>query len=158
MKILNIYSDSEQYTKKIANTLAKLLQKGDIIILTGELGSGKTKFTEGFLCNFNLQNEISSPTFNIVNEYQYNDLKIYHFDVYRLSNIDEFYEIGGDEYFSNGICLIEWGEQIHDALPNNYIQISFKKDYTNDNTRLLRLEAFGEKYDNILEILKEELV
>ena len=80
----------------------------------GDLGAGKTKFTEGILKYFGKENEISSPTFTIVNEYNNDKLNIYHFDVYRLENEDEFYAIGGEEYFEKGICLIEWGEKILD--------------------------------------------
>ena len=75
-------------------------------------GSGKTKFVQGILEYFGLENEISSPTFTIVNEYTNSDINIYHFDVYRLADVDEFYAMGGEEYFENGICLIEWGEMI----------------------------------------------
>ena len=105
-----------------------------------------------------MQDEISSPTFNIVNEYSSNNIHIYHFDVYRLSDIDEFYAIGGDEYFDKGICLIEWGELILDALPKSYLSIKFEKDLKLENTRYLQFEAFGEKYETILENLKEELI
>ena len=88
---------------------------------------GKTKFVQGVLEYFGLENEISSPTFTIVNEYHKNDTNIYHFDVYRLADVDEFYAMGGDEYFSNGICLIEWGEMIESILPKHYTKITFKK-------------------------------
>lgn len=103
-------------------------------------GSGKTKFTEGFLSYFGLENEISSPTFTIVNEYKNDSVNIYHFDVYRLTDSSEFYEIGGDEYFGNGICLIEWGELIEDALPKNYIHVTIKKDKNDDNIRRILIE------------------
>ena len=103
-------------------------------------GSGKTKFTEGFLSYFGLENEISSPTFTIVNEYKNDKINIFHFDVYRLSDSSEFYEIGGDEYFGNGICLIEWGELIEDALPKNYIHVTIKKDKNDDNIRRILIE------------------
>ena len=97
------------------------------------MGAGKTKFTEGFLSYFELENEISSPTFTIVNEYCKNDINIYHFDVYRLEDSSEFYEIGGEEYFEKGICLIEWGELIKDALPKDYLEITFSKNIENRN-------------------------
>ena len=103
-------------------------------------GSGKTKFVEGFLSYFGLENEISSPTFTIVNEYKNDKINIFHFDVYRLSDSSEFYEIGGDEYFGNGICLIERGELILDALPKHYIHITFEKDENNDDVRRLIIE------------------
>lgn len=116
-KHMQLITNCEADTKNFAKSLAKILKPKDIVVLTGELGSGKTKFVEGFLSYFGLENEISSPTFTIVNEYKNNDINIYHFDVYRLADSSEFYEIGGDEYFDTGICLIEWGELIEDALP-----------------------------------------
>ena len=97
-------SHSEDETKQFAYKLASRLNIGDIILLVGDLGAGKTKFTEGLLSFWNLQDEISSPTFTIVNEYNTQNINIYHFDVYRLSDVDEFFAIGGLEYFENGIC------------------------------------------------------
>ena len=98
MKKIITYSEEE--TKKIASQIASEINGKKVIVLNGELGAGKTKFTEGFLSYFGLEKEISSPTFTIVNEYQNEKATIYHFDVYRLSDIDEFYAIGGEEYFS----------------------------------------------------------
>ena len=141
MKHYKIVSNNEFDTKNFAKKLASKLNNGDIVVLTGELGSGKTKFTEGFLSYFGLENEISSPTFTIVNEYKKENINIYHFDVYRLEDSSEFYEIGGEEYFENGICLIEWGELIEDALPKNYIHITFAKDNQNDNIRFLNIDV-----------------
>lgn len=143
-------SNSENDTMKLANEFAKELTTGDVIVLSGELGSGKTKFTEGFLLFFGLEEEISSPTFTIVNEYRKNDTNIYHFDVYRLSSIDEFYAIGGEQYFDNGICIIEWGEIIKDALPSSYIHLSFERDLINENKRIINIEAVGNKYTNLV--------
>ena len=141
MKHYKFVSNNEFDTKNFAKKLASKLQPQDVIVLTGELGSGKTKFTEGFLSYFGLENEISSPTFTIVNEYKKENINIYHFDVYRLEDSSEFYEIGGEEYFENGICLIEWGELIEDALPKNYIHITFEKDNQNDNIRILNIDV-----------------
>jgi len=136
-------SKSELDTKAFAKKLASILKQNNVIVLTGELGSGKTKFVEGFLEFFGLENEISSPTFTIVNEYKKNEINIYHFDVYRLEDSSEFYEIGGEEYFSSGICLIEWGEIIEDVLPKDYIHIIFEKDINDDNKRILNIQAHG---------------
>ena len=156
MQKLKLISNSNLDTVKIAKILANFLKNGDTVVLTGELGAGKTKFTEGFLSYYNLQDEISSPTFNIVNEYKTPFSTIYHFDVYRLFDVDEFYAIGGEEYFDKGICLIEWGEQIEDALPLEYIKITLKKNDENENTRILNFEAFGKKYEDILDKLQSE--
>ena len=156
MKNLKIISNSPSNTIKTAKNLAKLLKTGDTVVLTGELGAGKTKFTEGFLSYYNLEDEISSPTFNIVNEYKTPFSTIYHFDVYRLADIDEFYAIGGEEYFDKGICLIEWGEQIEDALPLEYIKINFEKNELDDNCRIINIQAIGEKYKDILDQFQSE--
>lgn len=133
-------SKSEQDTINFAKNFASKLNKGDIIVLSGELGSGKTKFVQGVLEYFDLADEISSPTFTIVNEYIKDDINIYHFDVYRLADTDEFYAMGGDEYFQNGICLIEWGEIIESILPEHYTKITFKKNNDNVDYRELLIE------------------
>ena len=152
MENIKIISNNQEETKQLAKKFAKFLSKGDIVVLTGELGAGKTKFVEGFLENFNLQDEISSPTFNIVNEYVNDNISIYHFDVYRLLDSDEFYSIGGEEYFERGICLIEWGEIIEDILPKSYIHITIKKDDTNESKRIITFTNVGnsDKYKKIL--------
>lgn len=141
-------SKKEDDTIAFANRLSSNLQNGDVIVLTGELGSGKTKFTQGILKYFGLDDEISSPTFTIVNEYHKDSINIYHFDVYRLSDVDEFYAIGGEEYFNNGICIIEWGELIKDALPKDYLHIVFSKDENNTDNRNLSIIPHGERFSN----------
>lgn len=152
MNSFKFTSNSELDTINFAKNLASKLQPKDVIVLTGNLGSGKTKFTEGILTFFGLENEISSPTFTIVNEYIKENLNgninIYHFDVYRLEDSSEFYEIGGEEYFENGICIIEWGELIEDALPNEYIQIEFEKNQDDENSRILNITTHGKRFDS----------
>ncbi|MGN1298997.1 MAG: tRNA (adenosine(37)-N6)-threonylcarbamoyltransferase complex ATPase subunit type 1 TsaE [Candidatus Scatovivens sp.] len=141
---MQLISKSEEETKNIAKKIARQLKIKDIIILEGDLGTGKTKFTEGILEYFNLQDEISSPTFTIVNEYNTEKFNIYHFDVYRLTDVDEFYAIGGEEYFEKGVCIIEWGEMIKECLPNDYLKIKFTRDSDNENIRILNIETIGE--------------
>ena len=136
-------SNSEEETRKFAEKIAAQLKKGDIIVLTGDLGSGKTKFVEGILTYFGKQDEISSPTFTIVNEYNARET-IYHFDVYRLEDVDEFFAIGGEEYFEKGICLIEWGEIIEEILPNRYLKIIFDRDLKNETKRRMKFEIHGD--------------
>ena len=144
-------SHSAEETVTFAQKLAAKLNAGDLIVLNGELGSGKTKFTEGILKYFGLDSEISSPTFTIVNEYNAKNFNIYHFDVYRFSNSDEFYAIGGEDYFSQGLCIIEWGNIISDALPNEYIEINFERTDENPDYRLLKIRTVGNKYDRHFE-------
>lgn len=142
---MNIVSNSEKETIELGKKIASKLKKGDIIILSGDLGSGKTKFTEGILTYFGLEDEISSPTFTIVNEYNTETLNIYHFDVYRLNDIDEFRAIGGEEYFEKGACIIEWGEMIEEVLPQNYTKITFFRNLDYENKRNINIEYFGEE-------------
>ena len=118
----------------------------------GNLGSGKTKFTEGILSYFGLQDEIASPTFTIVNEHNAPNINIYHFDVYRLEDSDEFYAIGGDEYFEKGICLIEWGEIIEDILPENYLKICFQSG-NDENTRILNFTPHGKRFEDLVNLI-----
>lgn len=147
--MLELISNSEKETIQIAKKIASQLGKGDIIVLSGDLGSGKTKFTEGILTYFGLENDIQSPTFTIVNEYNSKDINIYHFDVYRLSDIDEFLGIGGEEYFEKGISIIEWGEMIEGILPKDYIKISFTRNDKEIDKRELKIEFYGDKEINI---------
>ena len=133
-------SHSENDTIKFADEFASKLDAHSIIVLSGDLGSGKTKFTEGILKHFGLEDEISSPTFTIVNEYDSKDFKIFHFDLYRLADVDEFYAMGGEEYLQNGLCIFEWGEMIEEILQTHYIKITFSRDGENTDLRNLRIE------------------
>lgn len=145
--MLKFISNNEEETKAVGFSLASKLNDRDIVILSGDLGSGKTKFTEGFLSFFGLDDEISSPTFTIVNEYSKDNMNIFHFDVYRLEDLDEFYAIGGPDYFDRGICLIEWGELIEPIL-SKYIKINISKDDNNDNIRYINIEYINNNEGN----------
>ncbi len=143
-----IVCKDELQTKLFAMNLASILKKGDVIVLSGNLGAGKTKFVEGILMHYGMSEQISSPTFTIVNEYHNDKIDIYHFDLYRLQDIYEFENIGGEEYFEKGICIFEWGELIEDILPNDYIKITFEYG-EEENCRKLAIETFGTKYNEI---------
>ena len=136
----NFVSHSENDTIKFADEFASKLDRHSIIVLSGDLGSGKTKFTEGVLKHFGLEDEISSPTFTIVNEYDAKDFKIFHFDLYRLADVDEFYAMGGEEYLQNGLCIFEWGEMIEEILQTRYTKITFSRNTENTDFRNLRIE------------------
>ena len=140
---MEVITNSEKETIELGMKIAPKLEKGMVIVLSGDLGSGKTKLTEGILTYFGLENEISSPTFTIVNEYHTENLNIYHFDVYRLADIDEFYAIGGEEYFDKGVSIIEWGEMIEEILPKDHIKISFERNFDEENKRVIKIECFG---------------
>lgn len=124
----------------LAKAFAKNIQKSDILVLNGELGTGKTVFMSGIAKYFNIENQISSPTFTIVNEYiLQNSDKIFHFDVYRLEDEIDFLDSIGTEYFSTGICVIEWGNIIQNILPKKAIFIDISKDDEDYNKRYFKV-------------------
>ncbi len=131
---------SEQETKEFAFNMAKNAKKGEIYCICGDLGAGKTHFSKGFALGLGIEEEITSPTFSIVNEYNGN-LPFYHFDVYRINDIEQMYDIGYEEYFfSDGVCLIEWAELIKDIIPKEAIWIKIEKDFEKeDNYRVIEV-------------------
>jgi len=145
-------SNSIEDTKSLGKVLAKYLNKGDVVILNGDLGAGKTALVNGVASFWGKENDVSSPTFTIVNEIVLNnDLSLFHFDVYRLEDEDEFYAIGGEEYFDKGITFMEWGNTIKNALPNNYLEIQIEKDLNYENIRLFSLIPHGKHYEDLIE-------
>jgi len=127
---MKIITKNEKETYDFAYDLASKITENQVICLDGELGAGKTVFVRGFAKYFNI-NETSSPTFTIVNEYN-GDKTIYHFDVYRLNDEYDFYDIGGDEYFNKGICIIEWSNNIKEAIPQDCIKVIINKISENE--------------------------
>jgi len=145
-------SSSIEETKSFGKLLANYLNKGDVVILNGDLGAGKTALVNGVASFWGKENDVSSPTFTIVNEIVLNnDLSLFHFDVYRLEDEDEFYAIGGEEYFDRGITFMEWGNTIKNALPNNYLEIQIEKDLNYENIRLFSLIPHGKHYEDLIE-------
>ena len=122
---IEVVTKSEEETLKVAYYLASKIKGNKVICLNGELGAGKTVFVRGF-CKFFGIDEISSPTFTLVNEYS-GSYPVFHFDVYRLSSEDDFCEICGEEYFDKGICIIEWSDIIKNAIPKNSIDVRIGK-------------------------------
>jgi len=121
-------SNSEKETENIAKSLSKQLSPGDVLCLNGDLGVGKTAFVKGIAKGLGISEYISSPTFTIVNCYN-GKLPLYHFDVYRISDSDEMFDIGFDEYImGEGICIIEWSNIIADILPENRYEITINKN------------------------------
>ena len=154
---MTINSASVDFTKELGSKFAKYLKRGDSIVLSGDLGAGKTMFVSGFLSFYGKENEACSPTFTIVNEHALtNSLKLFHFDVYRFDFEDEFTAIGGEEFFDNGICIIEWGEKIKNLLPKNYLKINIEKDANDINNRKISFIPFGERYENIVKEVLEK--
>lgn len=132
-------SNNAKDTMQLSNYFAKYMKASDILNLNGELGAGKTVFVTGFAKYFNIESEVSSPTFTIVNEYNTTNNKIFHFDVYRIEDSSEFLDSIGTEYFQNGICIIEWGNIIKDILPKNTVNIEITKDDFNENIRIFKI-------------------
>ena len=141
-------------TTKLGIKLGKLLKPGDIICLTGDLGTGKTHITKGIAKGLDINDNITSPTFTIVNEYESGRLKLNHFDVYRVSDPDEIYAIGFDDYiFSDAVSIIEWANYIEDILPKEYLHIHIEKNLDNgENFRTITLTPYGERYNYIKEL------
>ena len=116
-------------TYEIGKKIGQEAQPGQVICLYGDLGVGKTVFTKGLADGLGITEPIQSPTFTIVREYEEGRLPLYHFDVYRIADISEMDELGYEEYFySDGVCLIEWGSMIEELLPRETINITIKKD------------------------------
>lgn len=126
-KILNVISHSEEETLALAEKLLAVFRPGDVLVLTGELGAGKTVFVRGLAKGLGLDvNKVSSPSFTMVNEYT-GEKPLYHFDLYRLVDSDELIEIGWDDYLSRGALIaVEWGEKADYYLPDKYYLIEFR--------------------------------
>ena len=122
-------SYNEADTFNIGEKIASKIKVSDIICLEGDLGVGKTVFTKGFANGLGIKECITSPTFTIVQEYEDGIMPLYHFDVYRISDPEEMYEVGFEEYINgNGVCLIEWAGLIEEILPQDVIRINIAKN------------------------------
>lgn len=122
-------SFSEEMTFEIGKKIGEKADKGEIICLEGDLGVGKTVFTKGFAKGLDIEENIDSPTFTIVQEYTEGRFPLYHFDVYRIGDVSEMDEIGYEDYFfGEGVCLIEWASRIEELIPESAIHIIIEKD------------------------------
>ena len=135
-------SYSEEETRNIAKQFAMTLNAGDIVALRGDLGAGKTAFTKGLADFFGIdESDVSSPTFTIVNEYN-GSLDLYHFDAYRLENVDiDSCDWLDDYFFGDGVCIVEWAQNIEDVLPKGYFDVRIEKDSSmGESYRKIRIE------------------
>ena len=124
-----IETNSAKETFELGKQLGEKAVPGQIYTLNGDLGTGKTVFTQGVAAGLGIKEPVNSPTFTIVQEYEDGRLPFYHFDVYRIGDIEEMEEIGYDDYFfGKGICLIEWAELIEELLPESIIEITIEKN------------------------------
>lgn len=147
MKVIE--TRSEEATRELGKILGKAVKEGTVITLNGDLGVGKTVFTQGFAQGLGVEETVNSPTFTIVQVYEEGRMPFYHFDVYRIGDIEEMEEIGYEDYFyGNGVCLIEWAELIKEILPEKYVEISIEKDL-NCGFDYRKITIKGEEYENI---------
>ena len=131
MSAIKIITNNENETMAVGEKLAPMFKKGSIITLTGDLGAGKTHFVKGFARGLESSELVTSPTFTILNIYENATLPIYHFDMYRLSSIEEAESLGFEEYFDtknlDGISLVEWPEQVEGLIKSEHTEIEIKK-------------------------------
>lgn len=133
-----VYIKNKQETRSFGKKLAAELAPGIVIALTGDLGTGKTALTKSIAEGLGITEVITSPTFNIVKEYYSGRIPMYHFDVYRIGDIDEMYELGYEEYFyGNGVCIVEWADLIEDIIPEDAIRIDIEYG-ENEGERIYR--------------------
>ena len=138
--LLNL--DNEQNTRKLGNWLAKVLFPGDLILLSGELGSGKTTFAQGIAEGLRISGYVPSPTFMIVHQYD-GAHKLFHIDLYRLSNPAEFTDLAVDEMLEEGIVIIEWPEMASEFLINHDLKVSIEQD--SDTSRIFEFDISNER-------------
>jgi tRNA threonylcarbamoyladenosine biosynthesis protein TsaE len=142
--LMKVICKNENDTEKLAIKISKIINVGDIICLDGDLGAGKTTFAKYLCSNLGVKGYVTSPSYSIVNEYD-GDMKINHFDVYRIFSIEELYEIGYEEYFnSKSITIIEWALKIKELIPEDsmWIYISLGNDY---NERVFDIKGIHKK-------------
>ena len=140
---------STEATKRLATTLAPYLRAGDVLVLNGDLGAGKTQFVQGVAAGLGIGGPVTSPTFNILLSYMDGKLPLFHFDLYRLDASDQLEDIGYYETVDGpGATFIEWGDKFPDALPYGYLQIDIT---VNENgIRIVQAHSFGERARNLL--------
>ncbi|MCL2426905.1 MAG: tRNA (adenosine(37)-N6)-threonylcarbamoyltransferase complex ATPase subunit type 1 TsaE [Oscillospiraceae bacterium] len=138
---MTIITNSEAETIQEGYKLGRSLSKGAVVALYGDLGAGKTAFTRGVAAGLGIDASVSSPTFTIVNEYP-GKIPLFHFDMYRLNNESELFDIGWDDYLERGgVCIVEWSENVPGAFPPDTIVVHLK--YIDENTRQIEIDAPG---------------
>lgn len=155
-KTLKIISSAPQETERIGSLLGTLLIPGDVIALSGELGSGKTTLVKGLARGMGFSGEeVASPSFTLVNEYN-GPLPLFHIDLYRLGNERELQEIGYEEYISEaGVVVIEWADRIPHAVPDESLWITLR--YHSEEGREIVMQPSGDRYEKIIEELQKKV-
>jgi len=137
-------TSSEEETIRHGTEFARQLKRGDVVALTGDLGTGKTRFIQGICKGLGVREHVASPTFTIVNEYDANDVPVYHFDFYRVNSLAEIRDIGFEEYIrGDGICLIEWAEKTKELLPEQRYDVCLSLG-EDEHTRKITIEKIVE--------------
>ena len=146
--------NSEEDTKKLATLAGKSIKEGVTLALIGDLGAGKTFFTKHLAKTLGAEEEVTSPTFNLMNIYE-GVCPIYHFDLYRLETLEQLEDIGFCEYAESGegVCLIEWADKFKSEMPENTVEVNFEK--TGENSRTITFSGEGELAKEFLEKMKE---
>lgn len=125
--IIETYSEKETYD--LAVRAAALARPGDIVCLDGDLGAGKTVWAKGYAAGLGIEEPVVSPTFTILHIYEEGKMPLYHFDVYRIEEPEEMYEIGYEEYFfGHGVCLVEWSVLIEELIPDGAVRVSITRN------------------------------
>ena len=141
-------------TIALGKKIGQQLVAGDVLVLDGDLGAGKTTFTKGLAAGLEIPDIIKSPTFTIIHEYQDGRLPLYHMDAYRLEN-GGAEDLGLEEYFDgDGVSVVEWAEFMEDELPADFLAIHFKRT-DDDNPRVLEFEPHGQHFDQIVKSVVE---
>ena len=142
-----IETHDPEETFEVGRKIGMNAKPGQIYTLTGDLGVGKTVFTQGVAAGLGITEPVNSPTFTIIQEYEDGRLPFYHFDVYRIADLGEMEEIGYDDYFfGQGICLIEWAELIEEILPEKRVEVTIEKDLEKGfEYRKITIEERGEE-------------
>ena len=132
---MEFLTNSVEETERLGQRLAAVLRQGAVIAYTGDLGAGKTAFTRGLARGLGVSQPVTSPTFTIVNEYEGGRLPLFHFDMYRLGSSDELFDIGWEDYLArNGVCAVEWSENVDDAMEDGCIRVDIRRG-GNDSQR-----------------------
>ncbi|MBE6147420.1 MAG: tRNA (adenosine(37)-N6)-threonylcarbamoyltransferase complex ATPase subunit type 1 TsaE [Firmicutes bacterium] len=145
-----ITSRSEKDTIELAQNIESEKFPNMVICLKGDLGSGKTVFTKGFAASLGVEEDVTSPTFNIIKEYTSGEMDLYHMDVYRLDG--KVGDLGIEEYYQkNGITIIEWADMIEDYLPEERLEIKIKISDDSEDTRIIIINPIGKEYEDLCE-------